>query len=249
MKLAEIFSQLTYGELSNLNLGGNKVGEIPEESYKAIANHVNMGLTALFTRFNLKEGRFKLALIDDQVTYPLLSQYAVSNVKSKELVKYIIDTVQEPFKDDIIKIEHVLTPHNIAISLNTGYHPYVCATPTSTTLRVPPVLIDGSMNLPEYLRGVKELIVIYRANHIKLDPDVGAFDPAKIEIQLPNAFLQALLYYVASRVNNPIGLGQEFNAGNTYAAKYERECQMLENKGVDIDENTYHTKLADRGFA
>lgn len=248
MKLYDIFKSLTYGELSNLAIGNVSAGEISDVNYVPIMNHINMGLTALYTRFKLKENSFVLALQDTQVTYSLLSQYAVSNTKSKELVRYIEDSTFAPFKDDILKIYKVLTPAGIPVSLNMGYHPYTCTTPTANILRVPPVLVDGSTDLPEYLRNVNKLTVMYQANHVMLDPDMGSFDPTKIEMELPQSHLQALLYFVASRVNNPIGLGQEFNAGNTYAAKYERECQLLEAKGMEIDEDTSSTKFSSRGF-
>lgn len=248
MKLIDIFSQLTTGELSNVNIGGLENGEIKDENYKAVMNHINLGLTALYTRFNLKEGHLILNLQQSQATYSLDSKYAVSNTKSKEPVKYILDSASSPFKDDILKIESITTPYNIDVSLNTGWHPYKCTTPSGKVLRVPLCLIDGSTDAPEYLRNLTFLNVYYRANHVLYDPDSGGFQADKIDIELPQSHLQALLYYVASRVNNPIGLGQEFNAGNTYAAKFERECQVLEGQSMELDPNQYHTKLYDRGF-
>jgi len=56
------------------------------------------------------------------------------------------------------------------------------------------------------------------------------------------------MYFGASRANNPVGLGQEFNAGNTYAAKYEVECQRLKNDGMEIQQRGNETKFQERGF-
>ena len=44
MTLQEIFDQLTYGELSQLSMGGSEAGIIDESNYSRILVHVNLGL-------------------------------------------------------------------------------------------------------------------------------------------------------------------------------------------------------------
>jgi hypothetical protein len=56
------------------------------------------------------------------------------------------------------------------------------------------------------------------------------------------------LYFVASRVHNPIGMTNEFHAGNSYAAKYEQACMLLDMKNLQVDQGSENTKLRDRGF-
>ena len=53
MKLKEVFDQLTYGELSQLSIGGQAQGEITEENYARVVAHVNLGLSAIYKRFHL----------------------------------------------------------------------------------------------------------------------------------------------------------------------------------------------------
>ncbi len=58
MYLQEIFDSLRYGELSQLAVGGAcENGDIDIEDKRKIASHVQLGLTALFARFRLKESR------------------------------------------------------------------------------------------------------------------------------------------------------------------------------------------------
>lgn len=52
-----------------------------------------------------------------------------------------------------------------------------------------------------------------------------------------------LLYYVASRVHNSIGMTGEFNAGNNYSAKYEMSCQQLEQMNLRVDQDSQNSKL------
>lgn len=43
MKLRDIFTQLTYGELSQVSLGGAASGAISEENYPAVVSHIKIG--------------------------------------------------------------------------------------------------------------------------------------------------------------------------------------------------------------
>jgi len=67
-------------------------------------------------------------------------------------------------------------------------------------------------------------------------------------VQLPDSHLEALLFFVASRVNNPIGMTNEFNAGNSYAAKFEAACQALEEQGLQVDQDSQNTRLHRGGW-
>lgn len=226
MNLVEIFDQLAFGELSNVYLGGGDPGEsgvVGESHFNRLTFHVNLGLTALHSRFLLKEGRLTLDLIPDQYEYQLASN------------------------DDVIKVEKVLTLDGLELPLNDATSDYSVSTPTLTKLRIPEDIVDQSQFLPDWL-SLTQLEVVYRANHPKIIVGVD-FDPSIVEVDLPETHLTALLYFIASRVNNPIGMTNEFHAGNSYAAKYEMACKELEFAGLQVDMGTGNTKLRDRGFA
>ena len=246
MKLSEIFDQLTYGELSQLNLGGGELGEINPINYKQVVAHVNMGLLALFKRFPLKEGRINIALQLGRYTYVLNSKYAVSNAASMEPVKYLLDSIDAPFVDDIHKIECVFTDTGKEIGLNDESDYYACSTPSAHVLRICPDIADMLSDLPDNLK-TTNLEVVYRANHppivLGVDPD-----PTTIEVDLPYSHLEPLLLYVASRVHNPIGMTNEFHAGNSYAAKYEHSCLQLETINLRVDQGSQNTRLEKNGW-
>ena len=247
MKLQEIFDQLSAGEFSMLNIGGQEMGVINEANYKQVVSHVNLGLAALYRRFPLKEKSLTLSLKPNTLIYTLKSDYAVANRRSSQPIRYILDTADAPFKDDIFKIEQVLTEFGQHMGLNDLANPLACMTPNMITLTVPEIVVNPTSDTPYWLR-TEHLTVKYRANHPAIVIGLGLFDPSKVDIELPYSHLEALLWYVASRVHNPVGMNNEFHAGNMYAQKYELACQELERVNMRIDQGQTNMKLDKRGF-
>jgi len=237
MKLSEVFSQLTHGELSQLNLGGADSGAINASNYPNVISHVNLGLTTLYKRFPLKEGRVSFTLQAGRTTYPIDTDDDV----------LFIETASSPeFADDILKIEKVLTLDEFELSLNDSSNIYSCFTPSATVLRVPAAIAEQSPNLPGELL-TPSLTLVYRANHPILVVKSG-FNPARVSIELPYTHLEPLLYFIASRVNNPIGMTNEFHAGNSYAAKFEQACALIEQKNLVVDQGSQNTRLHKNGW-
>lgn len=246
MKLIEVFDQLTASELSTLYIGGAEAGQIPEANYPTVVKHINLALTALYKRFFLKEGRVDLAMVSGRSVYPIHSKYAVSNTKSREPVKYLLDSADK-FTDDILKIESVLTDAGKDIPLNDVTDPLSITLTSPTILRIPAALIAQGADLPEDYKTSK-LTVVYRANHPALFWNEYNFDPELIELELPESHLEALLLYVASRATTPTGMVNEFSAGNNYASKYELACQQLEQFNFQIDHNNTNHRLIRNGW-
>lgn len=247
MKLQEIFNQLTYGELSQLHIGGGEQGTIAEADYPKVLSHINLGLASLYRRFPLKEGRFNLILQPGQVSYSLTSAYAINSRRSRAAVRYIEDTTADPFDDDINKIERVLTAEGYELGLNMEGNEHSCFTPSVNVLRVPKALVDPGQDKPDELKTSK-LEVIYRANHPPIVVSAGYFDPGRVDVELPYSHLEALLYFVASRMHNPVGMSNEFHAGNNYAAKYEAVCAELEAINLRVDQGRVNTRLERNGW-
>ncbi len=249
MKLSYVFEQLMYGELAMVAMAGNEDQDVKEKNYRALGSHVEMGLTALYKRFNLKYGEITVKLVPDIFVYPLQSKYAVNEKRSTEVVRFIMDTVTNPYKDDILKILSVSTDKKCEFPMNNYTNDYSLFTPTMDTLRVPEDVVTNTTMTPEHYR-TQTLRVKYQADHPRFMPSIqqSFFDPELTNIELPDAHLQALLYFVASRVNNPIGMGQEFNAGNNWAAKYEQECLRLEFDGNEINDSATQDRARRNGW-
>lgn len=246
MKLSEIFTQLTVGELSQLGVGGAKSGMIAEADYPKILGHVNLGLADLFTRFTLRQGRLVLALQPGKASYALSSNYAVNNPRSTEAVRYIIDTPEEPFKDDINKIERIVTDSGYELGVNIEGDSESVFTPSATVLRLPKLLV-GAGDKPDHLK-TSQLEIEYRAAHPIIGKGFGYVDPVRTEVALPYAYLQALLYFIASRAHNPAGMTNEFHTGNSYAMKYQQECARLVEANLDVVQTRENARLERNGW-
>lgn len=247
MKLSEIFEQLSYGELRQLHIGGAEEGQITEDNYRAVSNHVKLGLTSLYKRFDLKRGRVLVQLMDGMFSYHLQSRYAVNAKGSNAPTRWVVDTVNAPFRDDIIKILAVTSDTGAEFPLNAYADCYSVVTPTMDSIRVPEDVVNAASNLPDQYK-TTQLLIDYQANHPVFIPRLGFIDPEMTNIELPATHLQALLYFVASRVYNPIGMGQEFNAGNNWAQRYELECRRLEDDGNEIDQGSQMDRASRNGW-
>lgn len=243
MKLQEIFSQLQSNEFSLLSIGGQAQGVINEANQETVVNSLNLGLTNLHTRFNLKEGELKLVLVPGVYLYNLKSAFQIDNLKSKENVRYI-DSV---FKDDLAKVEQVRVDSGKDLGLNDKSL-FACSTPSTHTLRVPKEIVDRSPDVPEDLRTL-QLELVYRALHPAITTDMlDMQEPEDIEVDLPYPYLEPLLYFMASRVHHPKGMAGDFQMGASYAAKYEQACQRLENVNLQTDRGQANTRLERGGW-
>lgn len=246
MKLSEIFTQLSYGELSQMAMGNSGAGTIEDANYDRLVSSINLGLAALHTRFPIRHGEFVVDMQTDQVNYPVHLKYCASNTSSTEPVKYILDA-SSPYLNDLMKIERVLTQDGVVLPLNDEADEFSLSTPSLSTLRVPIDIVNRLATTPsEYLTDT--LTVQYRAAHPYLVPGVGLYRAETVEIDLPYQYLEALCYFVASRVNNPLGMTNEFHSGNSYAAKYELACASLERDNIRIDQVSQPNRIERNGW-
>lgn len=222
MKLTEVFSSLAHGELSQVFIGSHSEGVLEEDNYPALVSHVNLGLADLYKRFHLKEGRTEVLLQAGTYTYSLPEA-------------------------DILKVEQVITDFPWEMGLNDGSDPYAIMTPSARVLRVPAAVVSQDDGLPTELKTSK-LTVVYRASHPAITLVGGYINPDAVELELPYSHLIALLYFIASRVHNPIGMQQEFHAGNSWAAKYEHECAKLEALNLRVDQGSQNTRFERNGW-
>lgn len=249
MKLKEVFDQLQYGELSQMFTATEMGKELGEANYKGVLHHVNLGLTDLYKRFYLKENQLTLEIQSGKTTYELHSRYAAANVRSTEPERFILDTSDAPFVDDIHQIEQVLTEMGYELALNNRANTLSCHLPAMNTLRIPLELANDSPILPDCMR-TNTLEVVYRANHPIISHGlggIGVLDPNQVEIELPYSHLYALLLFVASRAHNPTGMA-EFHSGNNYWAKYEAECQLLKDQALEVKDTPANTRLEKNGW-
>lgn len=232
MKLSTIFTQLTHGELSQLNIGGSDGLGIQACDYDKIVSYVNLGLIELYKRFLLKEAEVVVQQYDQIQTYYLEGKYAATS-DSNEPIKYIEDSIYQPFMDDVLKIEQVFNELGIPLIENQDG----CMSCWSSEGPLHPVYTPSynSIQVPQPEKE-NQMIVTYRASHEEIL--VPGLDPETTEVRIPPGLLEALVLYIGARVY--AGMNSDQNAeGNNYYAKFEASCQKYTDLGlVKRDDNT-----------
>lgn len=242
MQLQEIFDQLSQSELSQLNLGGEGSG-INESNWEKVLTQVNRGLTELHKRFMLREGRVTLAMQEGLRAYLLDPKHAVSTPAQAGITKYLLDSGDEPFTGDLLKVEKVLTAdgEELLLNVNGAYWDQ-----SQRSVRTPTY---NRLILPSDL-AVQELTVVFRADHPRLVKTPGYFNLADVEVELPRSHSEALLYFVASRLFSPMGLSGNtaYHEGNNYQGMFETACQLLENQDYQQKESEENCRLHKKGW-
>lgn len=236
--LKDLFNQLESSELNQMYLSGgisSTTKGISVKNYPELIDMFNLALTALHTRLNLKEREVVVQTYDALSFYKLDSRYSVSAGTPGPVPLYIIDTVENPFKDDIIRVERVYDESGAEISINDDNDEMSCYLSAHDTIQIPYPADDNS------------IFVLYRANHIKLDRTLT--DPSLVEIDIPEYCIEPLLAYVTSKVYaRNTGVEQQ-NASATYMAKYINYCDILENRNVlHNNPNDTNSKLERNGW-
>jgi hypothetical protein len=245
MNLHEVFDQLSYGELSQLYIGGLEGSTgIRNVDRVQVTNHIQLGLTAIYKRFRLLEGILTLNLQTDVTDYVITKDFIASNTYSIEAVKYLTDDPVFPYENNLLKIEEVKDDLGTHQDINNKDNIYSLMTRSPTHLHVPSGIVTLTYRDPV----ITTLTLVYRANHPLIDIELAQLSPDEVVLRLPDAYLQALLYYVASRAHNPAGMSNEFHAGNSWYAKYESECLKLEAQNYQADNTNLSTQFERRGF-
>lgn len=267
MNFQDILNDLTYGELTQVNIGGNGDGTFDDKQYNRLISHLNLGLTDLHKQFSLKTNTIEVVLNAGRYRYHLDEKHKYSDeqlvvddfrldledttllidTKENSDAEYIRDQPYAEFKNDILLITDVITLGGHSLPLNVIGNPWSVRTPRANVLEFPRRIVDNGFDVPEHYI-TNRVWVKYRQNHERIHYGAGEFDGNRVEIELPETHRQALLFFMASRIMNPVGMGQEFNAGNTYYAKYVNECQNLTEKGMYIDEKDDSTRFERNGF-
>jgi hypothetical protein len=236
MNIKDLFRQLSYGELSNLSIGGSGSGEIKADKYPQLVHYLNDGLIALYTRFVLSEKELLVEMVENITQYHLRLKYTESAGEEGE-PDYIKDD-GNPFLNDLVRVLSVWDGDGCQFVLNDVENCNSLFTPTPDTIQVPEPA-DGEI-----------LAVVYQARPPKLtDVADGEADILDQEFELPIILENALRQYIAHKVFFHIGGQENLIKAQNYLGTYEAICLDVEQRDlVNQSIHTSHAKLEQRGF-
>lgn len=236
MNLRQVFNSLEHVHLSGLSITNSGVG-IGEIDYPLVLVSINEILTDLYTRFDLKTSEVILRLIKGQTEYTIHSDYADSNVNSTEPVRWVVDSVDNPFKDDISYILSVTTSTQEKLEVNKPNYCNSVFTPSTNTIQIP----------TEIAETVTGLSVIYNASPI-LVPVSTTLDVDTINIELPQAMFNALIFGVCKTIYSVKGGKDGYSKSNDYHQKYLNELNMLSDSGMFSNFTNERKSFSDGGW-
>ena len=215
--LEKLFSDLSYGELSDLYMSGEGSGSILEEHHNRVALHVNDVLTELYTRYPLRVKECVIEMHEGVTNYHLDSRFALTKYdEDTNYTPYILDLGREQFEDDVIKILFVMDQDGNSLPMNDTTRPDSVYTPQDRVLQMPFPSVG------------KILSVSYQALH----PEVSA-DNVEAELILPPALYTPLRQLVASRIFNSMD-GKEGKAMNLIQLAEKQLGQLEESDALGV---------------
>ena len=225
MLLTEILDSLAGSELANLNCVVD--GAVLEAKIPAIVTAINLGLVKLYTRFQLKKRLLSISVVSTQLVYNLVSANAVS----VDVGGYILDA-DDPFTDDLIKILTITDSEGADVRFD-GFNGVMLLSPKSFRFAEAP---EDDTYIIEYVARPAKVVYV---------------NDTDIEVDLPDAYLPPLLAYIASRFYSPVGIALDSNRSSldvSYLQRYETECQLLENKGINTGNYLESDNFTQHGF-
>lgn len=232
MLLSELIEDLSNGELDEVNLGHNEETGVTQFNSPKLINHINSGLIDLYTRFPIKHCEVIIKQYTNIKMYRLHYDYAQTNTESTKPYKYIEDTEEQPFNDQVLKIDRVYSGDGCELPLNNDYECDSLYTPSIGTLQIPD---------PEHPNVVS---VIYRAAPERLKSKCNEDQ----EIDLPIALTNALVLYVTACIyRTKLDQVSAIKSAN-YFAQYEENCRLVERHGLLLSDSNTNVKLERNGW-
>lgn len=229
MNLRQLIDHLVQNNLYQFNMAKN-------EQFPAIINALNLELTQLYSRYPVLEKDVAFRRFPEISLYHLTRKYCRSNDESKELYKYILDTKDNPFLGDVLKIENAYTESGQHIVLNDNNNPRAWFTPSFDTIQIPNTTdIDTRI-----------AIIGYKAKPEHIDPNTTDFEK---DIYIPSYLEEPMIYGITMRVAERLPTQTGMQVVQMAQAKYKELCDNVDTLNLFHENNvSTNIKLGMRKF-
>lgn len=229
MNLRQLIDHLVQNNLYQFNMAKN-------EQFPAIINALNLELTQLYSRYPVLEKDVAFRRFPEISLYHLTRRYCRSNDESKELYKYILDTHDNPFLGDVLKIENAYTESGQHIVLNDNNNPRAWFTPSFDTIQIPNTTdIDTRI-----------AVIGYKAKPEHIDPNTTDFEK---DIYIPSYLEEPMIYGITMRVAERLPTQTGMQVVQMAQAKYKELCDNVDTLNLFHENNvSTNIKLGMRKF-
>lgn len=233
--LKELFTLLATGEFSNIALSRNSTGGINEAEYPKIIGHINLALVEIYKRFKLMENELTLHISPEQALYYLRTDRLV--VTTPNTTEYI-ELTSGQTDLNIVEVTGIFDADGNELIINNRYTTPSIQQQAMDILKISKLTEAMSVN------------VVYQAFPGKIVLD-DAFDVETYTLPISDVILEAILYYVASRIYKPSGANNSTaNADKSisYQQQYELSCQKIDLFGLGIQNCDSEDTFEARGW-
>lgn len=229
MNLRQLIDHLVQNNLYQFNMAKN-------EQFPAIINALNLELTQLYSRYPVLEKDVAFRRFPEISLYHLTRRYCRSNDESKELYKYILDTKDNPFLGDVLKIENAYTESGQHIVLNDNNNPRAWFTPSFDTIQIPNTTdVDTRI-----------AVIGYKAKPEHIDPNTTDFEK---DIYIPSYLEEPMIYGITMRVAERLPTQTGMQVVQMAQAKYKELCDNVDTLNLFHENNvSTNIKLGMRKF-
>lgn len=229
----DIMTNLSLGELSQYAIGGYNSGGINTDDYPKVMSAINRGVNQLQADLSLHEDSVNLILIQGVLTYHIHSAHSLLTGTADE--KYIWDSANKPFEDNILRIQQVYDGTGREIPINVRNDVDTVYTPSHNVIQFP------------YVKGEENISVVYTSYTKPTEVDSMAA-AARTYLPIPDYCLPALYAFVASQMTAGMTTNQEISESQMWRNAYEQEVGKLVRTPSNAPNSYQETKLHDRGF-
>lgn len=233
IKLTELYRSLALSVLNNTSVVTDDKLDIETDKKPYILEFVNEGLTRLHGRFPLKTKNVFVEMREGRTEYPLLARYSFMGFDPTAAhYPFIMDTVEKPFVEDVIKVLIVYDSAGQRRGLNDNHNPHGLFTPRPDTLQC---------IRPKHC---EVLTVTYQARH-----PILTTESKEQEIDLPDTLLPALRYWIAYSYYTGLNTAENTSKAAEYLQMYESICGEVKDYdlGSSSESNT-NTLFERRGW-
>lgn len=190
---------------------------------------------------NLRIGDYKFDIADDDKPRILKS----INLGLNELyTRFMLSIIHKEIPLVTNQEIYTITDENLLEILSVGLNECELSYRNDYTLTsINTLVLSKELNI----KTNDKLKVKYKAKHKALTEQDITDDT---DISLPISYLNALLYFIASRLYTSINnqLDGDLNEGMRWTQRYHEELSMLEQQGIDVDGIDENNWFNQRGF-
>lgn len=236
MKLTRVFDQLRYGTLKGQAVS-REGAQIEEIDYPKLIVCINAAMNVLYGRFKLKYNELLIRVIAGKYTYEIHSDFAEANTTSTQFTRWIVDTEEIPYRDDLVRIHSVTANDGTNLSINDSADCMSAMTPSYNSIQLPPEVVDL----------LESVSITYEASPIPLDSS-PVLAPEVTEVRIPDTMLECLCYYAAAKFMEQSTAQDKSAKATEFLQKYELKASELEKYGMVNTDYTDNTNIGVYGW-